>query len=151
MAIVKADSKQVLFICTANYYRSRFAEAMFNYYALKRKLKWTAVSRGLATYLVNEDLSRCTAHALHERGIDLSHTSQTASQLTEVDLESSDIIIALHEKEHRPLMDHLFPFWVDKVRYWDVPDMDKISPEEALPMVEALTLHLLDSVAHYDN
>ena len=144
-------SKRVLFICTANYYRSRFAEALFNFHADKRNLGWTAQSRGLATYLVNEDLSRCTAHALHERGIDLAHTSLAGSQLTEVDLENSDLLIALEEKEHRPLIDQLFPSWVDKIRYWHVPDMKDLPPEEALPMVEALTLDLVYSIDHPGN
>ena len=38
----------VLFLCTGNYYRSRFAEVLFNSVAGKMGLPWRASSRGLA-------------------------------------------------------------------------------------------------------
>src|SRR6202162_592262 len=40
--------KTVLFLCTGNYYRSRFAEVLFNSVAGKMGLPWRAFSRGLA-------------------------------------------------------------------------------------------------------
>lgn len=39
--------KSVLFLCTGNYYRSRFAEIYFNWHAPQQGLLWKAVSRGL--------------------------------------------------------------------------------------------------------
>src|SRR5260370_26230012 len=39
--------KNVLFLCTGNYYRSRFAEILFNSVAGKMGLPWRASSRGL--------------------------------------------------------------------------------------------------------
>ncbi|MBN2191381.1 MAG: hypothetical protein JW751_01075 [Polyangiaceae bacterium] len=39
---------QVLFLCTGNYYRSRFAEAVFSHGASQRAVGWRALSRGLA-------------------------------------------------------------------------------------------------------
>ena len=38
----------VLFLCTGNYYRSRYAEILFNSVAGKMSLPWKASSRGLA-------------------------------------------------------------------------------------------------------
>jgi protein-tyrosine-phosphatase len=38
----------VLFVCTGNYYRSRFAEVLFNSVADKMGLPWRAASKGLA-------------------------------------------------------------------------------------------------------
>src|SRR5947209_4616021 len=43
--------KNVLFLCTGNYYRSRFAEAFFNARAPKADVPWRAASRGLAIEL----------------------------------------------------------------------------------------------------
>ena len=40
--------KTVLFLCTGNYYRSRYAEVLFNSVAGKMGLPWRASSRGLA-------------------------------------------------------------------------------------------------------
>jgi hypothetical protein len=42
------QEKAVLFLCTGNYYRSRFAEVLFNSVAGKMGLPWRASSRGLA-------------------------------------------------------------------------------------------------------
>ena len=42
------NEKTVLFLCTGNYYRSRFAEVLFNSVAVKMGLPWRASSRGLA-------------------------------------------------------------------------------------------------------
>ena len=40
--------KRLLFLCTGNYYRSRFAEILFNSVAQQEGLPWEAGSRGLA-------------------------------------------------------------------------------------------------------
>src|SRR5438874_1499791 len=40
--------KTVLFLCTGNYYRSRFAEVLFNVVAGRMGLPWRALSQGLA-------------------------------------------------------------------------------------------------------
>lgn len=40
--------KGVLFLCTGNSYRSRFAEILFNSVAGRMNLTWKAMSRGLA-------------------------------------------------------------------------------------------------------
>src|SRR5437763_13560602 len=40
--------RNVLFLCTGNYYRSRFAEVLFNSVAGKMGLPWRASSKGLA-------------------------------------------------------------------------------------------------------
>ena len=46
--MAKRNEKTVLFLCTGNYYRSRFAEVLFNSVAGKMGLPWRASSRGLA-------------------------------------------------------------------------------------------------------
>ncbi len=40
--------KAALFLCTGNYYRSRFAEVLFNFVADSMGLAWRATSRRLA-------------------------------------------------------------------------------------------------------
>jgi Low molecular weight phosphotyrosine protein phosphatase len=45
---VKSSERTILFLCTGNSYRSRFAEVLFNSVAGKMGLPWQASSRGLA-------------------------------------------------------------------------------------------------------
>jgi protein-tyrosine phosphatase len=143
-------AKKVLFICTGNYYRSRFAEAVFNHHARLRLLPWQAFSRGLAINEVTGDLSPFTFHALLDRNIDFTLTGSTRVQLSAEDLQAADLAIALKETEHRPLMTNLFPFWVNRVTYWEEHDLDAATAEVALPQIEKKVLALLDQLALQD-
>jgi len=127
---------RVLFICTGNFYRSRFAEAVFNHRAAAAGSTWRAFSRGLAVHLVEGDLSPYTAAALGERGIPLSCTGPTRAALSEEDLAAADCVIALQESEHRPYMEELFPRWANRITYWHVGDLDDCCADKALTAIE---------------
>ena len=137
-------TRKVLFICTGNFYRSRFAEAVFNFHADQRKLPWQAYSRGLAIHWADGFLSPFTAAALSERQIPISYTNLGRIQLTEKDLEFADLRIALDRAEHLQMMEQQFPGWAQRIQYWEVPDMPAGLPEVALPSIEGQVLHLLD-------
>lgn len=139
--------KEILFICSGNYYRSRFAEAVFNHAASRRGLGWRAFSRGLAIHLVEGDLSPWTEFALRQRGIDRAMTGPTRVTLGEPDLLRAARAIALKEAEHRPLMRDLFPSWENRIEYWSVHDLDCATPDEALPHIERKVLALMDEFA----
>jgi protein-tyrosine phosphatase len=140
--------RHVLFICSGNFYRSRFAEAVFNYAARQRGASWRAFSRGLATHLVDGagDLSIHTRFALIARGIPLDCTARRPEPLTVTDLERAARTIALKEAEHRPLMRALFPAWENRVEYWNIHDLDVGAPHAVVPELEQLTLRVLDEV-----
>jgi len=139
---------QVLFICTGNYYRSRFAEALFNHLCEERKLEHRAFSRGLATWVIMDgsEISPNTLDALNERSISLLMTHQAPTQLQEKDLKTADYTIALKELEHRPMMQRQFPEWENEITYWHVHDVDVAHPEEALPEIEVRVLALLEEI-----
>ena len=128
--------KTVLFVCTGNSYRSRYAEAYFNHRARALGLAAQAISRGLRTDLVTEDLSPFAAEAMRERGIPAESTAPSRRQLAPEDLERAGLVIALREAEHRPMFAERFPGWEERVRYWDVPDRDEWSTVEMVEAVE---------------
>jgi hypothetical protein len=73
-----AAVRTVLFLCTGNYYRSRFAEVFFNHHGAKAGLTWRAVSRGLAIEFGVHNVGPLSAHAalrLRELGIRHEPTS----------------------------------------------------------------------------
>ncbi len=98
--------KTILFLCTGNYYRSRFSEYLFNDLAPKRPLRWEADSRGLALERGTNNVGAISHYAkagLIERGIQLPHDLRYPLPLTEQDLTAAMRVIAVDESEH-PLL-----------------------------------------------
>ena len=56
--------KVVLFLCTGNYYRSRFAEELFDYLAPANCAGWVAASRGIAVDLGNNNVGPIAAQTV---------------------------------------------------------------------------------------
>jgi protein-tyrosine phosphatase len=144
------QEEKILFLCTGNYYRSRFAEHLFNHQANQQGLNWLADSRGLALERgVNNvgKISHYAVTALKKKGIILSDHEPLPQQLQLIDLETSNRIIALDKSEHLPLMWERFPQWADKIEYWLVHDIDKTSANEALGQIEVSILNLIQQLA----
>jgi protein-tyrosine phosphatase len=143
---------RVLFICTGNYYRSRFAEAVFNHQVEILDLPWEAFSRGLAIHQLPPEfiLSPQTEEHLAMREIDLRHTAPGRAQLSEEDLLAADIIVALKDGEHRPMIRKMFPAWEDRIVFWDVGDQPEVRPEDGLPEIEKQVISLIEEITGTD-
>jgi protein-tyrosine phosphatase len=131
--------KAVLFLCTGNYYRSRFAEELFNHHAQCDGLNWIAQSRALAIERgINNigPLSPFALNGLKERGLVARGANRLPQQCTVADLEAADRIVALKESEHRPLMLERFPGWESRAEYWQVDDIEIAPPVAALSSIE---------------
>jgi protein-tyrosine phosphatase len=139
---------RVLFICTGNYYRSRFAEAVFNHHAEALGLPWRAFSRGLAIHLVPPEfqLSPQTHEHLTARNMDVRHTAPDRRQLSEQDLAEAVVIVALKDDEHRPMIRAMFPQWEQRMVFWDVGDQPEVKPEEGLPEIERQVEALIEEL-----
>ncbi|MBL9155499.1 MAG: hypothetical protein JNK37_23685 [Verrucomicrobiales bacterium] len=134
-------------MCSGNFYRSRFAEALFNFHALRRRLSWRAESRGFQPHLATEDLSHHTRAALELRNIPLALTRRKPARLEACDLRAAALTICLKEAEHRPRMVAGFPEWTDRVHYWHIHDIDVEPPGTALPELEQNVLDLVASLS----
>ena len=131
--------KTVLFLCTGNYYRSRFAELLFNHLASQSELDWSAISRALALELNSSNIgpiSQAAVEGLVERGIPLVEKFRYPIGLEENDLAGSNHIVAVKRDEHLPLLKQRFPPWVERVEFWQVHDMDLAPPREALAEID---------------
>lgn len=142
----------VLFLCTGNYYRSRYAEILFNSLAAKHNLDWVADSCGLRLEAANPGpISRFTVNALQKLQIQLQDPIRYPRPLTLADLESADHVVAVKEAEHRPLLSQAFPEWLERVEFWKVDDVDCAVPEVAIPELHLLVTELFDRLAKLPN
>ncbi len=143
--------KTVLFLCTGNYYRSRYAEILFNARAQASGMAWNAVSRGLAPDPRNPGpMSRDTMAALLEMGISVDEYLRLPIKVTDDDFSSNHHIVAVKEQEHRPMIQRDFPSWLMKVEFWHVDDLDCCGPEEAIPHLNKEVTALLLKLRNAD-
>jgi protein-tyrosine phosphatase len=137
--MIEIITKKLLFLCTGNYYRSRFSEHLFNALAKEKALNWQADSRGLAIERGFNNKGFISPHAdrgLRRRGLIVAIDERFPRQAINDDFEMSDKIIALDESEHRPLVETRFPKWIKVVEYWEIHDIDKTSPTIAIGQME---------------
>lgn len=118
--------KTVLFLCTGNYYRSRFAEILFNAVAERMRLPWKASSRGLALERGAGNIgpiSQYVLQALEPLGVRAAEAvARFPAQVTLSDLEGAQHIVALKHAEHLPLIQERYAAWAEKVEFWHVDD-----------------------------
>jgi protein-tyrosine phosphatase len=143
--------QRVLFICTGNYYRSRFAEILFNAVARERGLSWEATSRGTDIYGAGKHnvgpLSQLARDALEARGLPIEPDIRFPLPLAEADLTAADLVVAVCEAEHRPHLERDFPAAVERVEFWGVHDLGDTPADEALAAIERNVRVLLARLA----
>jgi protein-tyrosine phosphatase len=136
----------ILFLCTGNYYRSRYAEILFNHLAAKAGVDWRADSRGLATEKGIFNVGPISAHTLKRlaaAGIVCDTQSRPPIQCTLADLAAATRVIALKESEHREMMEDRFPAWPDRIEYWHIHDLDLATADRALAEIENLVTKMI--------
>lgn len=119
----------VLFLCTGNYFRSRFAEYWFNRCIALRSLQdqCFSASAGLNVFAGNGNVGPMADEAiaaLRVRGLELElPTLPLPRQVTEDLLESADLIVAVDAHAHRPMVRDKFPKWESKIQFWEIKDL----------------------------
>jgi len=137
--------KNILFLGTGNYYRSRYPEILFNWKALEHRLGWKADSRGLDPDPLNAGpMSRHTMAALRKLGIPYETHLRLPLTVTDFDFESADHVVAVKEAEHRPLIACNFPRWLDRTEFWHVHDLDCCGPDETIPHLDREVAALIE-------
>ncbi|MBA7472944.1 hypothetical protein ES707_08276 [subsurface metagenome] len=142
--------KKILFLCTGNYYRSRYAEEIFNHIAGREGLPWRAFSRGAAEKGSPDNvgpMSRFALEALQAQAIVPDGLTRAPMPCVLADFHDAHLVIALKEAEHRPLIEQRFPEIANSVTYWHVDDIEFAPPSIALPMIDA---HVRDLIAALD-
>ncbi|MEM7655547.1 MAG: low molecular weight phosphatase family protein [Bacteroidota bacterium] len=141
---------QILFLCTGNYYRSRTAEELFNHLAIREQLPWRADSMGLREDMSASKnvgpMSSLAIQFLEEREVPIVGIDRMPKSVGAGDFTAFERIICLDEAEHRPKMEERFPFWANRVEYWDVPDLHVAPETYALPRLHEHIVKLLEEL-----
>ena len=136
---------RVLFLCSGNYYRSRFAETLFNHLAAEQKLDWRAESRGFRLSPGNVGpISKYAVEGLRQRGLETPEPDRFPRVVEEPDFGAFDQVVAVKEAEHRPKMLERFPHWADRIEYWQIHDLDCAEPDVALAELESRVRALIE-------
>jgi protein-tyrosine phosphatase len=150
--------QKLLFLCTGNYYRSRFAEHLFNHLAVKAGLDWQADSRGLALERGVNNVGPISPYAIAQLellGIKIAENERFPLSASDADFATADRAIALDESEHRPLMSvsdaiasaNRYPQREAAVEYWLVHDVDITPATTALTEIEKRIRQLVTELA----
>ena len=148
MPTKKSATRLLLFLCTGNYYRSRFAEEFFNSLANQENLHWRATSRGLGVDSIapSYNVGPISPHVIPAL-LHLNAWSEAIPrapiQCTLEDLVAADLIIAVKESEHREMLATRYPGWDLKCRYWNVHDLDAAPPQIAIAEIARLVTDLV--------
>ena len=131
---------RLLFLCTANYYRSRFAEQYFNHHARLQGLAWQADSKALtrdpAFEGVEGPMSEHTVRYLIDIGL-TPDQGRFPARVEDDHFDQYHRVIAASRDEHRPMMMDHFPHRADSIDYFTVEYLHIYGPNQALPTLAA--------------
>ena len=94
---------RVLSLCTGNYFRSRFSQALF------------------------------------QQLIEIN-------QATGADLDAADVVVAVDEAAHRPMVQLQFPAWDGRIRFWTVKDPGEEDGVDPIAQIKHLVQQLFDEL-----
>jgi len=132
------ENRKLLFLCSGNYYRSRFAEIYFNLLAVRYRSNWVAFSRGLKQSKSGNigPISPATVWRLLNKGLFTQKYFRFPIKAVREDFANADLVVAVKESEHRFYMNQNFQLWEDSIRYWEIHDVNVQPPSVALPILE---------------
>jgi protein-tyrosine phosphatase len=110
----------------------------FNHFAKAVGLGWRAFSCAASETSYPENvgpMSRFTSEALAVKGIVPEGGLREPRSCSLADFDEAELVIALKEAEHRPLIERRFPRVASRVTYWHVDDIEFVHPSIALAQI----------------
>ena len=147
-----AEKTKVVFVCTGNYYRSRFAESYFNYLCDILKLNYEADSYGLAIHYADElaekhgELSPFSRERMEHIGIPDNYFERSRKSLTKDAIENSDVIIAMDEDEHTEMIMEQFPSYINQFNFFKVKDVFDWEPKQTLDETQKMVEMMINDI-----
>jgi len=139
---------KVLFVCTANIFRSRFSEEVYNHLAIKKDLPTNAFSAGLkvGAYLTRT-IYKPALDKLKLFKIKPLRSDDLSIHINEIELTDYKKIICLDRNEHKPMVEQNRNLKNIKVEYWNIIDEPMVSSNISLPRCFTKVEELIDQVS----
>lgn len=131
----------ILFVCTGNFYRSRFCEHYMTYLGELLKLPLSCSSKGFEIELadhvstIHGEISPFTIERLKTFGIQIDNVKERES-LLQSDIDRADILVIIDKGEHSPYLKNFNISKTDTI-FWTVKDIADWSPNETLFNLES--------------
>ena len=125
---------KVLFVCTANIFRSRFSEEVYNHFAKKLNIPSEAFSAGLRVgEYTTRKIYTPALRQLKNYNINPSRKDDLSIHINDLDLNVYDMIICMDEVEHRPMVEMNDQLNKINIDYWNIVDEPIVSSKVSLP------------------
>ena len=139
---------RILFLCTANIFRSRFSEEVYNHFAEKLNIPSEAFSAGLRVGdYVTRKIYRPALEQLKYFNIDPKRKNELSVHINDLDLKDYHKIICMDEEEHRPMVEMNDQLIRVKVDYWNIVDEPMVSSQISLPLCYEKVKSLIEEVS----
>ena len=157
---IEVPVKQFCFVCSGNLYRSRYAEAWFNYLSITHERHdLRAFSRGIAVQPTDDyrqgeiftrriPLAKPTYDRMLAKNIPFCLIGPTNQALSDGDCGAAEVIFLMNRVEHLPVIERQYPAYLDRVESYDIggqeyaPSTGYCGPEwdgeDALTAIERL-------------
>ena len=137
----------ILFVCTANIFRSRFAEEVFNFLAAEERIPAKAFSAGLKVgeYHVKK-IYRPALEQLTKFNIKPKRPNELSVHINEVQLSKYDQLICMDEADHKPMVLSNSKLNDINFEYWDIIDEPKVQSDISLPICFSKVKELVDGL-----
>ena len=137
----------ILFVCTANIFRSRFAEEVFNFLAAEERIPAKAFSAGLKVgeYHVRK-IHRPALEQLDKLNIKPKRPNELSVHIDEVQLTKYNQLICMDKAEHKPMVLSNLKLKEFNFEYWDIIDEPKVLSDVSLPICYSKVKELLDGL-----
>jgi len=143
---------EVCFVCTGNFYRSRFAEEYFEHRARIMGISAQASSRGLLDPVAitrnKGPLSPLTRDELDRLGVPAPDVERFPVSLVPEDVARADLVVYMDAAQHAPMVEARQDITAEGARFWDIRDFDLEPSETALGRTRERVDALLDELSN---
>ena len=126
--------QKILFVCTANIFRSRFSEEVYNHLATRLNLSSRAYSAGLMVgHYKTRSIYTPALEQLKVLNIVPRRKDELSIHINDLDLTQFDQVICMDKDEHQPMVRKNKNLINLNVEYWDIVDEPLVSRDISLP------------------